>query len=163
MADPAASGEIRQTVDALRAILAASSAFQSLTGAANASAALAFIRRDVNVRSATDGAALALPIANVSLESHDSNNIGFGTTINNGTGTILLRADFSATYSVVTEAEAHMLNVLGSIKDNLMTLSHGGGYLFIRSISAPYIEREEESNEYPIWYGVLDVQWGLSL
>jgi hypothetical protein len=134
MADLAATSKIAKAAEAMKTLLAGSTTFQTMVGAASAAAAKAFIF----IGSYTPEAAVARPFALVSAVAADKNRkIGTGAWVQSGEFKILIERDVTSTYQAdehQTDAEMEFRNLVGEITEEMMDLSCTAGYLVLRSL-----------------------------
>lgn len=156
MSAPSASGTYREALEAARALLAASSTFQGLVGADDATEALAIIDRD---QVGHTGSAIGLPSVRVMHSAYSREAVANSTWLAGGTVQIVMRVAPHASYTTPEDGEAWMLNVLGGIIDDMASAVVTSGTLLVRTFRAQLPQRQERgSTEY--WRGVIELEYG---
>lgn len=168
MAIPAASGTQRDILEAARTLLASSSTFQSLVSATGEDAAelladaLTYVYTDVipPKTGGEDGEFIDLPFARVTFPIPPRQvELAHGTSTNSGTIMVEIMAESPDDYTTDVERERWMLNVAGSIRDEMMIAMRLGG-LYCREISVHHPSRSERGSLVPFWNGELEIAWG---
>lgn len=168
MAIPAATGTQRDILEAARSLLASSSTFQSLVDAQGIDApalladALTYIYTDVILpkTGAEDGDFIDLPVARVTFPVAPRQiELAHGTATNAGTILVEIMAEAPSDYTTDVERERWMINVAGSIRDEMMVNMRLGG-LYCREISVHHPARSNRASQIDFWNGELEIAWG---
>lgn len=156
MSAPSAAGTYREALEAARALLAASSTFQGLVGADDATEALAIIDRDQVAHSSSG---IALPSVRVMHSAYSRESVANSTWLANGTVQVVIRVEPHEDYTTPEDGEAWMLNVLGSIIDDMASAVVSSGTLLVRSFRALTPQRQERGSA-AYWRGVIEFEYG---
>jgi hypothetical protein len=152
-----------KAAEAMKSLIAASSTFQTMVGAASAAAAKA----SIYLGAYTPAGAIARPFALVSSVSADRfSKTGLSGWVENGSFKILIERDIAAGYQPddrQNDAELEFRNLIGKLLEEIADLSCQPGYLVLRSIEitdGPY--RYESKTGQPEVMGCwMAAEWGL--
>lgn len=147
----------------MKTLLASSTTFQTLVGAATVDAAKAFIF----IGSYTPDTAMVRPLAMISAVSADKSRvIGTGAWLDSGAFKIQIERDITSDYqdgNRQSDAELEFRNSIGEIIEDILSLSCQAGYLMLRSVEisdGPY-RYEPQSGLDAVMGCWLTAEWGL--
>jgi hypothetical protein len=163
LTDLMGTSRLSKAMEGAKILLADSTTFQAITGAADAEEAKAFIHLAAYV---PDAGAFVRPFALVSSQGADScKRIGTGAWNDSGTFKILIEREIPAAYQAddqQTGAELEFKNQIGEIIEEIRDLSNQPGYLILRQIrmtDGPFrYAAEELKNVMGCW---IEALWGL--
>jgi hypothetical protein len=165
MSDITATSGISKAAAAMKTLLAASSAFQTAVGAADAAAAAAIIH--LGSYTPEEDAALAVPFALISdVSLGKSRAIGTAAWLESGTFKIQIERAIPTLYRSAagqTNAELEFKNTLGAILAEVRDKSTQAGYLMLRTLDitdGPY-RYEPQSGLGSVMGCWLTAEWGM--
>lgn len=142
-----------KVVDYAAAMLAASSTFQALVGAANAAAARAFIVETEN------GSAKAKPYAMIHTEDFQSDRIAHGVYSHRGEVVALIHTE-NTPGDTDPEIHRRLRNIAGAIKSEMLALQGGAGYLsnIVVDVQGP-VRKDETGADRGTAQVLLSIKW----